>query len=92
MRAVTPARSAAKEPERRYDAATALAADLARYLMLLPVLAGPPSFRYRLRKMLRRYLGQIVAVAAMLLAITGTSQAGLPPRNRTRNTSSPKFS
>ena len=58
----------AKEPERRYDSATGLAMDLGRHLQHEPVLAGPPSARYRLRKLLRRYRTQ--AVAASLVFVT----------------------
>lgn len=54
----------AKEPERRYDSATALAMDLTRYLEHDPVLAGPPSAAYRVRKLARRYRGQL-AVALL---------------------------
>ncbi len=59
----------AKEPERRYDAATALADDLGRYLRHEPVVAGPPSVGYRLRKFARRYRVQVIAAALVLLAI-----------------------
>ena len=61
----------AKEPERRYDAATALAADLERYLRHEPVLAGPPTIGYRVRKFVRRHRLQVGAAALVLLTLVG---------------------
>jgi len=70
-------RAMAKEPERRYDSAADLAADLGRYLAHEPVLAGPPSTAYRVRKFLRRNRLQVVAAAAVLIVlvagVVGTS-------------------
>ena len=43
-----------KERSRRYDTASALSADLGRYLAMEPVEAGPPSKRYRAGKFFRR--------------------------------------
>jgi serine/threonine protein kinase/formylglycine-generating enzyme required for sulfatase activity len=60
-----------KDRNRRYDSPAALAADLQRYLDHEPLLAGPPSASYRLRKLLRRHRGQFAAaglVAAALVA------------------------
>ncbi|MBK8976549.1 MAG: hypothetical protein IPM29_11585 [Planctomycetes bacterium] len=51
----------AKEPERRYDSATALDMGLGRYLEHEPVLAGPPSAGHRLRELARKYGGQLAA-------------------------------
>lgn len=67
----------AKEPDRRYDAATSLAEDLQRYLDHEPVSAGPPSTSYRLQKFLRRYRVPVLAAAAVLLALVagGTAAA-----------------
>jgi formylglycine-generating enzyme required for sulfatase activity len=59
----------AKEPERRYAAANDLAQDLARHLAHEPVLAGPPGAWYRLRKLARRYRGQVVAGATVLVVL-----------------------
>src|SRR5262249_42980951 len=44
-----------KDRTRRYEAASALARDVERYLQHQPVEAGPPSARYRLGKFLRRH-------------------------------------
>ncbi|MEQ1634753.1 MAG: serine/threonine-protein kinase, partial [Planctomycetota bacterium] len=62
-----------KEPEGRYGAALALAADLGRYLAHEPLEAGPPSVGYRAKKFVRKYRGQLMAGAAVVLtAATGT--------------------
>jgi serine/threonine protein kinase/tetratricopeptide (TPR) repeat protein len=67
----------ARERERRYDSAAAFAADVERFLNHEPVLAGPPSVAYRLRKFVRRNRVQAVAAGlvllALLLGITGTT-------------------
>ncbi len=44
----------AKEPERRYPSAAEMAADLRRYLGNEPILARPPSRRYRFGRFARR--------------------------------------
>ncbi|MHC5065049.1 MAG: protein kinase domain-containing protein [Planctomycetota bacterium] len=59
----------AKEPERRYDTANALSMDLKRYQAFEPVIAGPPSTSYRVRKMIRRHRGQLSAAAAVFLSL-----------------------
>jgi serine/threonine protein kinase/formylglycine-generating enzyme required for sulfatase activity len=59
----------AKEPERRYDAATALAAEIDRYLRQEPVLAGPPTLRYRVGKYVRRHRLQLGAALIVLLTL-----------------------
>jgi serine/threonine protein kinase len=59
----------AKERERRYESATALARDLERFLTNEPVQAGPPSAGYKLRKFVRRHRGPVVAATAVLLSI-----------------------
>lgn len=62
-------KSMAKEPERRYESASGLAADLQRYLDLDPVMAGPPSPAYRLRKFARRYRTVVIAIAAVVVIL-----------------------
>ena len=66
-----------KEPERRYDAATALSADLGRYLEHQPVLAGPPGVGYRLKKFVRRYRGQVLAGSAVFATAVGGAVVAL---------------
>lgn len=55
-----------KDPNRRYPSAAALAEDLGRYLEHKPLLAGPPSTTYRLRKFVVR--NRIAVTAALVLA------------------------
>ena len=59
-----------KERSRRYETANALGMELQRYLADEPVLAGPPSARYRLKKFLRRNKGPAIAAALVLLTLT----------------------
>jgi len=76
-----------KDRTRRYESASALAADLGRYLVDEPVCAGPPSGVYRARKFVRRHRGAVVSAAALavalLLGIVGTS-VGLVGQSRAR--------
>jgi serine/threonine protein kinase/lipopolysaccharide biosynthesis regulator YciM len=60
-----------KDRNRRYETASAFAADVQRYLADEPVLAGPPSRTYRLRKFLRRHRGPVLAAAFVLLTLVG---------------------
>src|SRR5262245_10478019 len=66
-----------KDRNRRYETANGLAMDVQRYLADEPVLAGPPSATYRLRKFVRRNRGVVLAAAllvlTLLLGILGTS-------------------
>ncbi len=57
-----------KDRTRRYESASALAADIRRYLNGEPVLAGPPGASYRIEKFVRKHR---VAVSAGALAILG---------------------
>src|SRR5207253_998128 len=50
-----------KDRNHRYETVNAFAADVQRYLADEPVLAGPPSAPYRLRKFLRRNRGPVLA-------------------------------
>jgi serine/threonine protein kinase/tetratricopeptide (TPR) repeat protein len=58
-----------KDRNRRYETASAFAADVQRHLNDEPVQACPPSSWYRLRKLARRHRGPILAVAAVLVAL-----------------------
>jgi serine/threonine protein kinase/tetratricopeptide (TPR) repeat protein len=55
-----------KDRNRRYETASALAADVERYLHDEPVQACPPSVGYRLKKLVRRHKGKVAAGLAML--------------------------
>jgi tetratricopeptide (TPR) repeat protein len=59
----------AKERERRYASAVALADDIEHHLNHEPVLAGPPTAAYRLRKFVRRNRVQVAAAGLLLLAL-----------------------
>jgi WD40 repeat protein/serine/threonine protein kinase len=57
-----------KDRNRRYETASALAADVQRYLSDEPVHACPPSAWYRFRKLARRNRRALVTVSALALA------------------------
>jgi serine/threonine protein kinase/tetratricopeptide (TPR) repeat protein len=69
----------AKERERRYPSAAALAADVRRFLVDRPILARPPTTLYQFGKFARRHKGLVAGLAAAFLALTcgliGTSLA-----------------
>ncbi|NNM24697.1 MAG: serine/threonine protein kinase [Phycisphaerales bacterium] len=68
------AKALEKDVDRRYDSASAFAADLRRHLADEPVLAGPPSATYRLRKFVRRNkVGVAWAAMALLLLVAGVA-------------------
>jgi serine/threonine protein kinase len=58
-----------KERDRRYETASGFAKDIERFLNHEPVLAGPPSSSYRLRKFVRRNRGQVIAASLVLFAL-----------------------
>lgn len=59
----------ALEPRQRYPSAADLADDLERHLRGAPVSAGPPSFRYRMRKFVRRNRAMVLVVAAAIMVV-----------------------
>jgi tetratricopeptide (TPR) repeat protein len=65
------ARALAKDPNRRYQSAQALAEDIDRYLNARPVTAGPESLGYRLGKFVRRNRAAVASVAIVLVALVG---------------------
>jgi tetratricopeptide (TPR) repeat protein len=60
-----------KDRGRRYETATGFALDVQRYLAEEPVLAAPASQWYRLRKLLWRHRGPVVAAGLVLLTLVG---------------------
>jgi eukaryotic-like serine/threonine-protein kinase len=65
-----------KDRNRRYETASALAADVRHYLNEEPVLACPPSATYRLRKFARRNKTALVAAALVIASLlVGTTVA-----------------
>jgi non-specific serine/threonine protein kinase/serine/threonine-protein kinase len=62
-----------KDRSRRYETASAFAADIAHYLNDEPVAAGPPLLGYRLKKFVHRNKGPVMAASSLLLLlIAGT--------------------
>lgn len=65
-----------KEPSRRYNTVSDLAADIDRFLSHEPVSAGPPSTLYRLGKAVRRHhksLAAAILIAAAMFAGTAVA-------------------
>lgn len=60
----------AREPERRYASADALAQDLRRFAQDEPVSASPPSATYRLRKLAWRHRVLLGVAATAFLAVS----------------------
>src|SRR5262245_6426545 len=58
-----------KDRTRRYETASALAADIRRHLFDEPVTASPPGAGYRLRKFVKRHRAQATAAAVVLGAL-----------------------
>src|SRR5438128_2805238 len=58
-----------KDRNRRYETASNFAADVQRYLGDEPVLACPPSTRYRLRKFVRRNKRALTMAAVLVFAV-----------------------
>src|SRR5207245_2708863 len=60
--------------ERRYQSASALGDDIARYLSSQPILARPPSTMYQLRKLMSRNRTPFVLASALIVAlVAGTA-------------------
>jgi non-specific serine/threonine protein kinase/serine/threonine-protein kinase len=77
-----------KDRTRRYASTAALAADIERHLRNEPVLAGPPSARYRMKKFVLRHkvwvaTGALVATA-IILGMIGTTIGLLRARSANR--------
>ena len=67
-----------KDRTRRYNSASDLAADVQRHLRNDPVLAGPPSTTYRMRKfVLRHKVGVLAASVVMLAVLLGIFGTGI---------------
>ncbi len=64
-----------KDRNRRYETASAFAADVQRYLHDEPVLACPPSPWYRFRKFARRHRGPLVTGAVLAAGLVLTAVA-----------------
>ena len=64
-----PLRAMRKEPDRRYRTASELAADVRNYLNGHPLIAGPETTVYRLRKVVKRHQALVAGVAAISVAL-----------------------
>ncbi|MEM1182835.1 MAG: protein kinase [Acidobacteriota bacterium] len=63
------AKALAKQRDARYESPAALKDEIDRYLNDQPILAGPPTLRYRAGKFLRRNRVAVLAAATMLTAL-----------------------
>jgi tetratricopeptide (TPR) repeat protein len=66
-----------KERSRRYETANQLALEVQRYLADEPVLAGPPSAAYRVRKLARRYRGALLTAAAFAAVLAAAAAVSI---------------
>ncbi len=67
------AKALEKDRLRRYESASGLAADLQRFLNDEPVEARPPSYAYRLRKVIRRHRVAVGFATALLVVLIGST-------------------
>ncbi|HMF12268.1 MAG TPA: serine/threonine-protein kinase, partial [Gemmataceae bacterium] len=84
-------RALEKDRDRRYESASAFAADVHRYLHDEPVLACPPSAWYRFRKLARRnktafaMIGLMFAVMVLTVAILAASNIRIESEKRAKD-------
>ncbi|MHC4519609.1 MAG: tetratricopeptide repeat protein, partial [Planctomycetota bacterium] len=64
-----PLKAMRKERARRYRSASELADDIENYLNGTPLIAGPPSTIYRLKKFVRRNRALVTGIAAALIVL-----------------------
>jgi len=64
-----PLKAMRKEPDRRYQTASELAQDVRNYLKGDPLLAGPESTSYRLKKAISRNRALVTGIAAVLIVL-----------------------
>ncbi len=79
-----PLKAMRKESMRRYQSAAELARDIQNYLSGAPLIAGPESVVYRVRKFVRSRL-RLFTEAALILALLTTSVVFLTLYIQTRN-------
>ncbi len=66
-------RAMEKDPDRRYSSPKELAEDLRRQLREEPVLAGPPSWVYRTKKLVRKHRIGVTFAATLALLLVGAA-------------------
>ncbi|MGA1400742.1 MAG: serine/threonine protein kinase, partial [Phycisphaerales bacterium] len=64
-----PLKAMRKEPRHRYQTAMSLAEDVRNYLDGKPLMAGPESTGYRVRKYVRRHKALVTSAAAVAMAL-----------------------
>jgi len=64
-----PMKAMRKDRTRRYRSASELADDIQNYLTGAPLIAGPESSVYRVRKFIRKHAGSVTTVALVTVAI-----------------------
>ena len=64
-----PLKAMRKERAERYQSASELAGDIQNYLNGAPLVAGPPSTIYRVKKIVRRHWALVVGVAAVVVVL-----------------------
>ena len=70
------AKTIEKDPDRRYDSASALVEDVRRHLLHEPVQAMAPRLGYRFQKFVRRNWAAVVGVTSVVLALmAGTAMS-----------------
>jgi serine/threonine protein kinase len=62
-----------KDRSRRYETANSFAQDIQRYLNDEPVLAGPPSAAYRLRKYARKHRSALATMGAFVVLLVAAT-------------------
>jgi eukaryotic-like serine/threonine-protein kinase len=77
-------RALEKEPGRRYQTASDLAADIARFLRDEPVLAGPPGTVYRMRKFATRHRWAVTAASVGIASLIGATVVSTVMARRAR--------
>jgi serine/threonine protein kinase len=77
-------KSLEKDRARRYGTASELAADIARYLRNEPVVAGPATAAYRMRKYAARHRFGLGAAAAAMVLLAGFAVAQAVELRRVR--------
>jgi len=66
-----PLKAMRKERELRYQSASELANDIRNYLSGIPVIAGPESAAYRLKKFVQRHKALVTGAAAVIFVLFG---------------------